>query len=58
MKTFTTKDGQKHRIDDSGNHFIGIKCINPTCASGLEIGDTVPSIELIDVETVRTSKAS
>ena len=45
MKQFTTKDGTKHRIDDSGNHFIGIKCINPTCASGKNIGDTYPDKE-------------
>lgn len=58
MKIFTTKDGQKHRIDDSSNHFIGIKCINPTCASGLEIRDTIPSEDLIITETINNFKTS
>ena len=47
MKTtrVKTKDGQTHTIDSTGNHFIGTKCVNPTCASGMEIGDTYPEQE-------------
>jgi hypothetical protein len=41
-KRFKTKNGEIHTIDSTGNHFIGVKCVNPTCASGLEIGDTYP----------------
>ena len=36
------KNGEIHTIDNAGNHFAGVKCVNPTCVSGLEIGDTYP----------------
>lgn len=42
MERFKTKNGEMHTIDSTGNHFIGVKCVNPICASGLEIGDTYP----------------
>lgn len=45
MQRFKTKNGDTHIIDDSGNHFINQKCVNPTCASGGEIGDTYPNEE-------------
>ena len=42
FRTIQTKQGDFHRIDKGGNHFINGKCVNPTCASGGNIGDTYP----------------
>tara|TARA_R110000796_G_scaffold205389_1_gene321399 strand:+ start:316 stop:462 length:147 start_codon:yes stop_codon:yes gene_type:complete len=35
-------NGEFHKIDKAGNHFINNKCVNPTCVSGGNIGDTYP----------------
>jgi len=42
MKTFKTKNGDKHVIDDAGNHFINGKCVNPKEDSTDKIGSTYP----------------
>lgn len=38
-------NGQNHRIDEGGNHFIKNKCVNPKSYEG-HIGDTYPPLDL------------
>ena len=47
MKTefFRTANGDKHQIDETGNHFVNGKCVNPSKQSGEEIGSTYPPID-------------
>ena len=42
QQIFKTKNGDDHKIDTRGNHFINGKCANPTEKSGGNIGDTYP----------------
>lgn len=44
MERFKTPDGKRHLIDDSGNHFVNNRCVNPkTTESGFHyIGETHP----------------
>lgn len=44
---FTTANGEKHHIDEGGNHFVDTRCINPLKDEDLNIGDTYPSVDNI-----------
>lgn len=54
QRNFRTKDGNQHMIDNRGNHFINGKCVNPTKASGKDIGSTYPSED--EIIKTKTSK--
>jgi len=42
MTEYFKFNGDNHRIDNGGNHFVNGKCVNPKEYEG-EIGDTYPT---------------
>ena len=52
MKTFRDVNRDFNRIDNSGNHFVGGRCVNPLDSEGKVIGSTYPKEEERDYNVV------